>query len=270
MEFRRIYPSDPLKPYVRFYYLFQSDSTIGFEDTVFPSGDMEMIFNLGDGRWEAKVDDRFATTPRVELWGQITRPLAIRSNGRHTMLGIRFLPHSASSFLHDEIGLFNDQVADACDILGRSVKTLHLQLLDTKTLHERISLMEDYLLQRLSGQGKMMIGIDRLAGIVTSLQQYATATSIHDIASEYGMTARYLQKIIYRHTGLSPKSFNKIARFQQSLRLIAKNDQPLTAIAYDCGYFDQSHFIRDFRSFTGLTPSAYLENKFPVNQVFLQ
>src|SRR6186713_1228521 len=173
MEFRRIYPSDPLKPYVRFYYLFQSDSTIGFEDTVFPSGDMEMIFNLGDGRWEAKVDDRFATTPRVELWGQITRPLAIRSNGRHTMLGIRFLPHSASSFLHDEIGLFNDKVADACDILGRSVKTLHLQLLDTKTLHERISLMEDYLLQRLSGQGKMMIGIDRLAGIVTSLQQYA-------------------------------------------------------------------------------------------------
>ncbi len=50
-------------------------------------------------------------------------------------------------------------------------------------------------------------------------------------------------------------SFNKINRFQFSLRLIAKNDQPFTAIAYDSGYFDQSHFIRDFKSFTGLTPS---------------
>jgi AraC-like DNA-binding protein len=76
--------------------------------------------------------------------------------------------------------------------------------------------------------------------------------------------------LIYQHTGLSPKSFNKISRFQLSLRLIAKNEQPFTSIAYDCGYFDQSHFIRDFKSFTGLTPSAYLENKFSVNQVFLQ
>jgi AraC-like DNA-binding protein len=270
MEFRRFYPSDTLKPYIRYYYIFESDSNIEFDDTVFPSGDMEMIFNLGEGRWESKIDDKFFATPPVELWGQITRPLAIRSKGRHTMLGIRFLTHAASCFLDDEIGQFNDQVANGFDILGSPVKTLYSQLLETQTPTGRIALIEKFLLERLSGVGRRSIGIDRLAGIVTSLRHHSTETSIHNIASEHGMTARNLQKIIYQHTGLSPKSYNKITRFQHSLRLITKNDQPLTSIAYDCGYFDQSHFIREFRAFTGLTPSAYLENKFPVNQVFLQ
>src|SRR4051812_36771664 len=112
MEFKHFLPSDILKPYVRHYYIFESDSDAGFEDTVFPSGDMEMIFNLGDGIWEASGENEFYQTPKIELWGQITKPLAIRSKGRHTMLGIKFFTHSAAYFLHDEMGMFNDQVSD--------------------------------------------------------------------------------------------------------------------------------------------------------------
>ena len=91
--------------------------------------------------------------------------------------------------------------------------------------------------------------------------------NINEIASTHNMTGRNLNKLLNRYTGLSPKLVGKINRFQQSLRLIARKNQSLTGIAYDCGYFDQSHFIRDFKAFTGFTPSAYLENKFPVNQV---
>ena len=101
MEFRYFAPSEVLKPYIRHYYIFESDSDIGFEDTVFPSGDMEMIFNLGEGIWESSVDSIFSRTPKIELWGQITKPLAIRSKGRHTMLGIKFFTHSAAYFLDD-------------------------------------------------------------------------------------------------------------------------------------------------------------------------
>jgi len=87
------------------------------------------------------------------------------------------------------------------------------------------------------------------------------------IARMHNITPRYLQKLFYSHTGLSPKSYNKINRFQLSLQLIAKNNQPFTSIAYDCGYFDQSHFIRDFKSFTGVTPSYYLVNEFPISEI---
>lgn len=70
-----------------------------------------------------------------------------------------------------------------------------------------------------------------------------------------------------QYIGITPNLFNKINRFQLSLKHIAKKEASLTSIAYECGYFDQSHFIRDFKSFTGITPSAYSPESYPVSQV---
>jgi AraC-like DNA-binding protein len=231
---------------------------------------MEMIFNLGGGIWETSAGNEFRKTPPAELWGQITKPLAIKSKGRHTMLGIKFLSHTAAYFFNDEIGTFNDRVSDLSAVLGSSVKDLHSQLLETSESHKRIELVEKFLLKRLTCINNKSVRIDKVASILTSIKKDSTENSINNIASKLGITPRYVHKLIYQHTGLSPKSFNKINRFQLSLSLIAKNEQPFTSIAYHCGYFDQSHFIRDFKSFTRVTPSAYLENKFPVNQVSFQ
>lgn len=269
MEFRQFAPSDILKPYVRHYYIFESDADIEFEDTVFPSGDMEMIFNLGHGIWESSVEDKFIKTPKIELWGQITKPLAIRSKGRHTMLGIKFFTHSAAYFF-DEIGVFNDNISDAADIIGGSLRSLYAQLLETADAKKRIELIEAFLVKRLMANEKKAFRIDKVAHILTSIKKDPAENNLGLIASKHGITPRYLHKLIYQNTGLSPTSFNKINRFQFSLKLITRNDQPLTSIAYNSGYFDQSHFIRDFKSFTGLTPSAYLENISPVNQFLAQ
>jgi AraC-like DNA-binding protein len=79
------------------------------------------------------------------------------------------------------------------------------------------------------------------------------------------MSPRYLQRLFLQYTGVTPKLYHKINRFQLSLKLVAKKDSSLTSIAYDCGYFDQSHFIREFKSFTGVTPSAYTAEAYPVS-----
>ena len=120
------------------------------------------------------------------------------------------------------------------------------------------------------GNEKKSFRVNKVAHILTSIKRNPAENNLSNIASKHGITPRYLHKLIYQNTGLSPTSFNKINRFQFSLKLIGKNEQPLTSIAYHCGYFDQSHFIRDFKSFTGLTPSAYLENISPVNQLLMQ
>lgn len=270
MEFEKFSPSPVLKQYVDHFYLFRSTSDTEFADTVFPSGNMEIIFNLGEGTWESMVGNKFQKTPPVELWGQITKPLLIKSKGRHTMLGVKFLTHSAFYFFKDEIGLFNNQVSDLTEIIGNPVKLLHAQLLETTDTSDRIALIENFLLRRLVSAETKSRKLDKVAKILSFLKEGATESNMTSIASNYGISTRYLHRLIYQHTGLSPKSFNKINRFQSSLRLISKNKHPFTSIAYSCGYFDQSHFIRDFKSFTNVTPSAYLENKFPINHVFLQ
>jgi AraC-like DNA-binding protein len=274
MEFTYFSPSEILRPYVRHYYLFQSPQAVAFEDTVFPSGDMEMIFNLGEGTWATPLN----TNPPIELWGQMTKPFAIRSIGPHTMLGVKFFPHSAAYFLDETIGDFNDRVSDLGAILGNAATHLHSRLLAIPQPAKRISLLESFLIGRLtrsekSKSGRRSFRIDKVGHILKSMTcgpADGAETRINAVATQHGISSRYLNKLIYQHTGLTPVSFHKIRRFQFSLRLVARNDQPLTSIAYESGYFDQSHFIKEFKSFTGLTPSAYLKNISPVNQLLQQ
>ncbi|PST82346.1 hypothetical protein C7T94_16325 [Pedobacter yulinensis] len=270
MEFSLIHPSDPLKPYVKHYFLFVSASDQAFNDTVFPSGDMEAIFNLGTGSWERMVDGRFEKTPPTELWGQITSPLSIRSSGRHVMLGIRFFTHSASYFFKEDLAAFNNQVTDLGAVLGKRVAILHSQLLETPEISGRIELVEAYLMERLRRQQQIAHRADKVAHILSSIRQDVTESNMTRIATRHGITTRYLQRLLQQHTGLSPKSFDKINRFQKSLSLLGVPGHSLTEVAYRCGYFDQSHFIRDFKAFTGITPTAYLQNITLMNQLLIQ
>src|SRR5688572_22311031 len=99
MKYKEILPTEKLRPYVKCYFMFESETSVELQDTVFPGGFMEIIFNVGDGIWKSSVNNKFYTTPPVELWGQLTRALPIQARGKNTMLGIRFFPHSAAYFL---------------------------------------------------------------------------------------------------------------------------------------------------------------------------
>lgn len=269
MEFQHFQPAKILAPYIRHYYIFESESHAAYEDTVFPSGDMEVIFNLGSGIWESFHENNFHQNPAIELWGQITRPLPIRSSGTHLMLGVRFFTHATSFLLDDEIGIFNDQVSDLTDVMGKDIRDLHQRLQEADSARTRIALLDDFFTGKLIQASRRQDRLDKVGRILTSITKDPTENNIGRIAGTFGITTRYLHKLVYQHTGLSPKSFDKIHRFKTSLKLIGENKLPLTSIAYDAGYFDQSHFIRDFKSFTGLTPSAYLSNLSAVNQMLI-
>lgn len=268
MKYQEIVPGNRLRQYVKCYYIYESSSDAAFDDTVFPSGCLEIIFNLGSGQWQTGTADGFVTNPPIELWGQILRPLPIRSVGRNTMLGIRFFPHAAAYFLNDKVDLFNNQVADFTDLSGNDVKGLHNQLLETAAWQQRIDLIEKFLLQKLARtESKLQKGVV-ISGVMHDMMQHDFFDNIENLASRYGITSRYLQKLFLQYTGLTPKLYSKINRFQNSLKLMSKKDSSLTSIAYDLGYADQSHFIREFKSFTGLTPSGYSFESSPVTAAF--
>jgi AraC-like DNA-binding protein len=269
MTYREIKPGTVLSDFVKCYYIYESDQDVAFEDTVFPSGCIEIIFNLGSGKWQTATGDGFATHPSIEFWGQIIRPLPIRSLGRNTMLGIRFFPHGAACFLGDQLDVFNDRVLDLADLAGGTVQVLHTQLVDTASWKKRIWLLEEFLKARILGPGRRL---DKLAVVSDVMKEMRSADffdNIDNVASRYGISSRYLQKLFLTYTGLTPKLYSKINRFQRSLQLVTRKDTSLTSIAYDCGYFDQSHFIREFKSFTGVTPSGYAQDGSPITFAFV-
>ncbi|AXY76357.1 AraC family transcriptional regulator [Paraflavitalea soli] len=267
MTYREIKPGNRLRQHVKCYYTYESESAASFADTVFPSGNMEIIFNLGTGKWQTAAGDDFVTNPAIELWGQIVGPLPIKSIGKNTMLGIRLYPHAY--FLNDKVDLFTNQVADFRHLSDDSVNTLYAQLLDTAAWHKRIELVEAWLLNRLTLSERKLNKIAVINDIMQEITQNDFFDNMENVASRYGITSRYLQKLFLQYTGLTPKLYSKITRFQHSLRLVTQKDTSLTSIAYDSGYFDQSHFIREFKSFTGLTPSGYSVESSPVTQALV-
>ena len=257
MNYTEYIPAELLKPYVKCYYLYESGTDMVFEDKAFATGCVEMMFNLSGGKWQTCTDGHFTINPAIELWGQIIQPLSFKSLGNNRMLGIRFHPQTASIFLNEDMSLFNNQVTDLASVAGKMITTLHERLVETGLIHQRIELLENYLLGRLAVFEKKLDKVGLIGHVITELKQEAFFDNIDNLASRYGITSRYLQKLFLQYTGLTPKLYSKINRFQNSLQLIAKKERSLTDIAYECGYFDQSHFIREFKSFTNTTPSRF-------------
>ncbi|MFT3936985.1 MAG: helix-turn-helix domain-containing protein [Chitinophagaceae bacterium] len=257
MRYLEIEPSHKLKQYVKCFYLFESDSNASFEDKAFATGCVEIMFNLGTGSWQTEVNSEFITTPSVELWGQIIQPLKFRSIGKNTMFGIRFYPHTTSCFLGEHMEQFNNRVSSLSDVMNQATAQLHMQLLEASDLKKRIEIVETFLWQQLSRSLKTSSRVQLIGNIIEEIKKEDFFDNIENLSSRYGITSRYLQKLFLQYTGLTPKLFSKINRFQNSLLLVSKQNTSLTSIAYATGYFDQSHFIREFKSFTGDTPSGY-------------
>ncbi len=256
VNYIEIPPCAQLKPFIKCFYLYESSADTETEDRAFASGCIEVMFNIGEGRWQVEQENDFIITPRIELWGQIIKPLRFKSIGKNLMLGVRFFPHTATYFLHNSIEQFNDRIFDFAVITGNDAGILHSKLIETSSLQHRIKLLESFLLNMLAKAEKKRNKSLLIHSIMQELRRDDFFDNIENVASAYGITARYLQKLFVQHTGLSPKLYCKINRFQNSLLLIAKQNATLTSVAYDCGYFDQSHFIREFKLFTGSTPSA--------------
>ena len=257
-NYQEIQPSEKLRPFVKCFYFSETTSDKVFEDKAFATGSIELMFNLGGGKWQTDTGNGFITTPPIELWGQVIRPLTFRSLGKNTMLGIRFFPHTAFLFVNEIIENLNNKVSDLSLIEGNGTHFLHSKLLEALVLADRIQILEEFLLTRLNHSEKKIRKIRLVKDVMNELTKNDFFDNIDNVASRYGITSRYLQKIFVQHTGLTPKLYSKINRFQNSLVLIAQKNASLTSIAYECGYFDQSHFIKEFKTFTGQTPSSFL------------
>lgn len=257
MPYREYAPGDALKEYVQCYFVCESEEAVIHDDHVFASGSVEIMFNLGNEAPQMIIDGKNSTQPAVQLWGQTIRPFSFTSVGKHSMLGIRFFGHTAAYFFDQPIGNFNDLVIDLRDVAGLLSRVLYEQLLDTPLLSNRIALVEHYLLARLHCSQAKLAKTALMGSLVKSLGRADFFENINSVARFHGLSARYLQTLFITYSGLSPKLFARIGRFRKSLDLVAAGQLPLTTIAYQCGYFDQSHFIKDFKHFTDSQPSRF-------------
>jgi AraC-like DNA-binding protein len=255
MDYREYKPTGILKDFIQCYFTCETETNVLSEDKVFASGSIEIMFNLGATRKQFSINGELITEPDIQLWGQVLKPVEIKSFGKHSIFGIRFFSHTALCFFNEAVEQFNDVVVNLEDVIGNKANELHSKLLESHTIIQKIELTEIFLKERLLLFNKKINKLNLVGNVISELVQEEYKVNV--IAHRYGISARYLQKIFLQYAGVTPNLFRKINRFQKSLYLIADNNNSLTSIAYHCGYFDQSHFIKDFKEFTGSTPSDF-------------
>jgi AraC-like DNA-binding protein len=254
MQLQTFTPSDVLKPYIKYYWLCTTDEDVPME-IMYPTGHIELCIDISNGNTVRTFGDRAVTMPYLEVLGHFTMPTRARITKGTTVLVVRFHPYTSSLFFFDQANHFTNDSIDLHAILNKEARALHNSLAEQPLLEQKIQVIEAFLSSLLVRNEKKAKSLQLVECICKDIFRFEESLSIKSLAREYGCSERYLQKLFLAHVGLTPKQFFTVQRFNKSLKLIQSSGYPLTSIAYECGYYDQAHFIKEFKSFTGLVPS---------------
>jgi methylphosphotriester-DNA--protein-cysteine methyltransferase len=252
--YREIRPSTGLRSFVDRLWIRRDRLRIGTVavNRVLPDGCMDVIFNLGDPPLKDGEPDRSTSY----VVGAMTRPLCVGLTGDVDMIAVRFRPGAAAALL----GIPADQLADGTVELeacwGRTARDLECQIMETAGTTGRADLLERALLRRAEAAAAPSAAI---TWAVRRILETRGRVKVAELADRVGLGERQLRRRFRSSVGLSPKTACRVARFQGLLGQIRQTPAPNWGrLAWSAGYHDQAHLIREFRAFTGLTPTVYL------------
>lgn len=253
MSPQTFFPSYILKPYIKCYWVLYAPKNLT-KQVLFPSGYMEFAINISEGGAIIHLTDRSSKMPKVEILGHLTNPTTETISAGTTILITRFYPHAASLFLPNPAEDFTNNSVDLNDVLNENISSFYHQLMEQPSLKQKIEVLEAFLIQRLMKAEKSMETARLVDQLCRYIQSDGQSFNLKKLASHYQISERYIQKIFLDYVGITPHSLFSVQRFAKSLHLVRTTHSSLTNIGYECGYYDQAHFIREFRSYTGVTP----------------
>jgi AraC-like DNA-binding protein len=247
-------PPPALRPHVLGYLGYRESLPHGFRRLEVPSGEVHVIVSFG---------------PRVRVPAPVASFVAA-PHTEHTIVGfepeqhgleIRLTPIGAHLLVGVPMHELADRVTVLEDVLGRAGAELPERLYEAGTWPARFALLDRLLARRLAAASAPSPGVEHAW---FRLVRTHGAASVEQLAAEIGWSRRHLLARFREHTGLPPKVFARILRFQRAAKLLADPHGPsLAEIALDCGYYDQAHLNRDFRAFAGRTPLELMAARLP-------
>jgi AraC-like DNA-binding protein len=258
MNFNIIQSQGILSQYVKHFWVMEStgkESPVA--ERVIPTDNIQLIFHYMN---PFRVIRRGNCPPDVQpqsLISGLTNTYSDVSTFEATgMIAVTIYPEAACRFFRFPMSEIADQSVSLSDIYYREVRTLEEQLANDTTLDERIARIEGFLISLMNPLPEY--DAELLCESVSLIRKQNGQIAAKHLASHLAVTPRNLERKFARYLGKSPKQFSKTIRFQKVVNDFSSlQNESLTDFAYQNGYFDQSHFIRDFKSFTGFTPKEY-------------
>jgi len=255
------FPDAPLADHVQLFWHVSGRANY-LRDRRLPTGSAHLLFNLGAAptlfaREPGGVSRSF---PTCWLAGQSESFIETGSHGDTVLLGAQFHSHGAYRLLRLAQHELSDRVIELEALLGDHVLGLRQRLLETSSLLGRFVLLEQWLLRLLDRGAQVHPAVVEASRTIagTHGQIALPALSRHTGFSREHLIRRFREQV-----GLTPKAYGNIVRFNRALELARAPASSWAEIAQSCGYYDQSHLVRDFQRFAGRAPATLLRDARP-------
>ncbi|TQV81498.1 AraC family transcriptional regulator [Aliikangiella coralliicola] len=261
MDYRTFPPHQDLAPLINRYWTLEVPaSDEPQKQRIIPDGCIEMAFILGDDIKRYTSENEFIFQPRAMVLGQTVDPFYIEPSGYVNTFAVSFYPYGFANIAAEPIRNLVNKETPIELLFGESLATeLERKIVAAANTEERIKIIEEFLLDRLNDK----ITIDNIVkSTVDMLLSTKGGASINDILKQDLSKRRQLERKFVKQIGISPKQLGKVIRLQTALKILLNEKvESLTSVAYKSEYYDQAHFIRDFKEFTGVSPKEFLGNK---------
>ncbi|MEP7365596.1 MAG: AraC family transcriptional regulator [Acidobacteriota bacterium] len=254
-------PSPALARFVDTIWLSQGAPPTHNKERVLPNGAAALIFNLAEDRITSYNRER----PQISTHSNgalVAGPRAqfevIDTECQRHLAGVVLRPAGAALLLGMPAYELTDLDVPLDTLWGRQATCIRERLMHARSPTAILAALERCLLERLPGAPPPLV-------ITYALEQLHRATAappLAEVARITGYSQRRFIELFRHHTGIGPKTYQRIQRFQQALRLAHQGALiSWTDLAVSTGYYDQAHFIHDFRAFSGITPTEYYLNR---------
>lgn len=255
-----------LKNYIKFFWAIHADN-MQLNNKLVPQRNINLKFNLSSTPHYYCSNNQIKQLEEVYFSGLHDQfpNSTIQFEGKVDMLGICFFPKGFYPFLKIPVGEFKNQMLGASEIGFTLADTICYRLKETDNISLRLSILEDELTTLLL---KNNADDPNFSKLFVALSQCTSPNKISEICTSGGMGIRSMERLFYKHVGISAKAFSTLNRFQNGMNQLLQNNYSLLSdIAFDNGYCDQMHFIKEFKHFTGNTPRNFIKQNNSMLQV---
>lgn len=256
-------PRPPLNNFVELFWFYDGYPARSHKkERLMPDGSVELVINLKEN--EARIYDRenlarCERLPGAILAGPHSRFFVIDTAEQDSVIGIHFKPGGAFPFFKLPADELHNLHVSLEDLWGVEARLLRERLLEAPTPEKKFQVIEDCLVAQVFKPLERHRAVDCALGLFRNIH---TAPAMADVSDQIGISSRRFIQLFSSEVGLTPKLFCRVRRFQQVLQMIHRGDDCDWAdVAAGCGYFDQAHFIHDFKEFSGINPTTYLAQK---------
>lgn len=265
MIFKRIEPPDNLKKMIECYWIVENDDPSPVKQKIIPDGFPEIIFHHG-APYKIRLYDFWQIQSLSLLAGQIRSHFFLENTGKAAITGIKFKPAALAQLYDLSMDDFTDKVADL-SIIDSIDTELSKTVFALQADHEKLIPALNLYFEKKQNQFRENDRINKALDLIFSKNGMIT---IGEIIGTIGIGERQLERLFRKYVGLSPKFYCRIIRFNYIFQLMQEQSPRLIDLTYDAGFFDQSHFIRNFKAFTGEDPSRYLFDEKNLANFFLK